>query len=190
VTISELVLGQKKVSLNAKVVEKGDPHEVHSKFRDEPYVVCDLVLADESGTIKLTLWEEEINKVNLNDNVQIENGYVTAWKKELQLNVGKFGKLTVTKIPVTTKLPVKPISQQTPVNPHKTLLSEVKDAFPTELQEKLNFEQHAQTVIIKPVKFLGSDNFAKALKIVLDIGGEYVSAGRDSHFRVQLKESV
>jgi replication factor A1 len=53
------------------------------------------VVADESGSIKLTLWNEQIDQVNVNDNIKIENGYVTSFKSEIQLNVGKFGKLTV-----------------------------------------------------------------------------------------------
>jgi OB-fold nucleic acid binding domain. len=53
------------------------------------------VIADETGTVKLTLWNEQIDKVNVNDTVKVENGYVTSFKGEIQLNVGKYGKLTV-----------------------------------------------------------------------------------------------
>jgi ssDNA-binding replication factor A large subunit len=31
----------------------------------------------------------------VNDRIRIENGYVTSFKGEVQLNVGKYGKLTV-----------------------------------------------------------------------------------------------
>jgi replication factor A1 len=55
----------------------------------------DAVVADETGSIKLTLWNEQIDQVNVGDNIKIENGYITSFKSELQLNVGKFGKLTV-----------------------------------------------------------------------------------------------
>jgi len=33
--------------------------------------------------------------VNVGDKIKIENGYVTSFKGEIQLNIGKFGKLTV-----------------------------------------------------------------------------------------------
>ena len=55
----------------------------------------DAVVADETGSIKLTLWNDQINLVNVGDNIKIENGYITSFKGEIQLNVGKFGKLTV-----------------------------------------------------------------------------------------------
>ena len=85
----------KRVSVEAKVVEKGNTREVQSRYKDETYKVADAVVADESGSIKLTLWNEQIDQVNVNDNIKIENGYVTSFKGEIQINVGKFGKLTV-----------------------------------------------------------------------------------------------
>lgn len=86
----------KRISVEAKAVEKGAVREVKSKFKDETYRICDVVIADETGSIKLTLWNDQIEQVNVGDNVTVENGYVTSFKGEVQLNVGKFGKLTVT----------------------------------------------------------------------------------------------
>ena len=85
----------KRVNVEAKVVEKGNTREVTSRYKDETYKVADAVVADGSGSIKLTLWNEQIDQVNVNDNIKIENGYVTSFKGEVQLNVGKFGKLTI-----------------------------------------------------------------------------------------------
>jgi replication factor A1 len=93
--IKDLKDGMKRVSVEAKVVEKGDPREVRSRFKDETYRIVDAVVADETGSIKLTLWNEQIEQVNVGDNIKIDNGYVTSFKGETQLNVGKFGKLTV-----------------------------------------------------------------------------------------------
>jgi replication factor A1 len=95
VDIKDLQNGMKRVAVEAKVVEKGDPREVRSRFRDETYRIVDAVVADETGSIKLTLWNEQIDLVNVGDNIKIDNGYVTSFKGEIQLNVGKFGKLTV-----------------------------------------------------------------------------------------------
>jgi replication factor A1 len=85
----------KNVSVEAKVMEKSEAREVMSRFKDEAYKVTTAVIADETGTIKLTLWNEQINQVNVDNTVKVENGYVTSFKGEIQLNVGKYGKLTV-----------------------------------------------------------------------------------------------
>jgi replication factor A1 len=60
--------------------------------------VATAVIADETGTVKLALWNDQINRVNVNDKVKVENGYVTSFKGEIQLNVGKYGKLTVERL--------------------------------------------------------------------------------------------
>ena len=84
----------KRVTVEAKVVEKGDAREVKSRFKDETYRIVDAVIADETGSVKLTLWNEQIEQINVGDNVKVDNGYVTSFKGEIQLNVGKFGKLS------------------------------------------------------------------------------------------------
>jgi replication factor A1 len=93
--VGELRDGMKRVNVQAKVVEKRETREVMSRFKDETYKVATAIVADETGSIKLTLWNEQIEQVNVNDTVTVENGYVTSFKGEIQLNVGKFGKLTV-----------------------------------------------------------------------------------------------
>jgi hypothetical protein len=61
--------------------------------------------------------------------------------------------------------------------------------FPEDLDSMLSFEEKPDYVIIKPKQFLGSENFAKIASTVRGLGGEYISAGRDSHFRVYKKKA-
>ncbi|MEM2099113.1 MAG: hypothetical protein QXU99_05150 [Candidatus Bathyarchaeia archaeon] len=63
----------------------------------------------------------------------------------------------------------------------------VRAAFPEELEHMLLFEDKGDYIMIKPKQFLGSENFAKIASAVRGMGGEYISAGRDSHFRVYKK---
>ena len=93
--IKDLRNGMKRVTVEANVMEKGEPREVRSRYKDETYQVADATVADETGSIKLTLWNEQIDQVNVDNKIKIENGYVTSFKGEVQLNVGKFGTLTV-----------------------------------------------------------------------------------------------
>jgi len=92
--IIELKPGMKRVEIIAKVVEKSDPREVTTRFGDTSRVATAIV-QDDSGTIKLSLWNETIDQVSVNDTVKIENGYVTTFKGETQLNVGRYGRLSV-----------------------------------------------------------------------------------------------
>jgi hypothetical protein len=63
-------------------------------------------------------------------------------------------------------------------------MAEVKKAFSSELAGMLLFEDRQELVVVKPRRFLGSDNFAQIASIIRDLGGEYISAGKNSHFKV------
>jgi len=75
--------------------KKSQTYEVLARFSDMVHKVATAVIADETGAIKLTLWNDQIGLVNVNDLVKVENGYVTSFRGELQLNVGRYGKLLV-----------------------------------------------------------------------------------------------
>jgi hypothetical protein len=61
---------------------------------------------------------------------------------------------------------------------------DVRVLFPKDLEEMLTFEESGEYVVVKPRQYLGSDNFAKIASIIREAGGEYVSAGKESHFRI------
>jgi hypothetical protein len=63
-------------------------------------------------------------------------------------------------------------------------IDDIRMSFPEELEAKLDFADKSDYITIKPKMFLGSDNFAKIASAVRGMGGEYISAGKDSHFRV------
>ena len=93
--IKDLRDGMRRVDVEAKVIQKSDTREVHSRDGNETYLVADAMIKDDTSTIKLTLWNEQIDQVNVNDNIKIENGYVTSFRGEIQLNVGRYGKLSI-----------------------------------------------------------------------------------------------
>ncbi len=68
-------------------------------------------------------------------------------------------------------------------------VDDIRMSFPEELETRLGFEDKGDYIIIKPKQFLGSENFAKIASAVRGMGGEYISAGKDSHFRVPKKKA-
>lgn len=92
--IIELKPGMKRVDITAKVLFLSETREVTTRAGEQSRVATADV-SDDSGTVKLTLWNEQIDQVKVNSSVKIENGYVTSFRGETQLNVGRYGKLTV-----------------------------------------------------------------------------------------------
>ncbi len=79
-------------------------------------------------------------------------------------------------------------AQVVPETSAKKPLDDVRTAFPEDLEHMLIFEDKGEYIMVKPKQFLGSENFAKIASAVRGMGGEYISAGRDSHFRVYQKK--
>jgi len=91
---------------------------------------------------------------------------------------------TVTPTPAPSPVPAS--TAGLPSKPRS--IDDIRMSFPEELEARLSFEEKGDYIIIKPKQFLGSENFAKIASAVRGMGGEYISAGKDSHFRVPKKK--
>ena len=91
--IKDLKPKQGSVDVTVDIVDVGEAREFQ-KF-GKPGRVSNAIAKDESGDIKLTLWNEDIDKVKAGDKVHISNGYVNEWQGEMQLTTGRMGKMEV-----------------------------------------------------------------------------------------------
>lgn len=91
--ISELKANQGKVDLEADVVDVG---ETRSFIRfGRALRVANATVKDDSGNIKLTLWNDDVDRVKTGDRVKVTNGFVKEFQGELTLTSGREGKLEV-----------------------------------------------------------------------------------------------
>jgi len=68
-------------------------------------------------------------------------------------------------------------------------MEDATKAFPQNLAGMLYFESTDEYVLVKPRQYLGGENFREISSIVRDhLGGEYVSAGKESGFRIPRKK--
>jgi len=92
--IKDLRDGMRRVDAEGEIAEMAEPRTVNLKSGDEARV-ADCMLKDESGQIKLSLWDEQIDQVKPGSRVRITNGYTNSFRGELRLNVGRYGRLEV-----------------------------------------------------------------------------------------------
>ncbi len=102
--VGELTPQSRAVNVTAKVVSKSEVRDIPMGRDGSAHKVCDALVGDETGAIYLTLWDDNIEKVNENDSIRIENGYVTLFKGNMRLNIGKYGKLDMAKEPLTVEV--------------------------------------------------------------------------------------
>lgn len=94
--VRDLRVGMKKVNLRVKVLESPEPNVVYTRFGIGSRV-ANVLVGDKTGTIRMSLWNQQVNMVSKDAVVLIENGEVANYKGELQLRIGKSGNLRVTK---------------------------------------------------------------------------------------------
>ncbi len=91
--VRDLTPSSKQVNVLAKVVNVGEPKEVMGKFGD-PRKVAEAIVGDDTATIILSLWNEQIGSIAKDEVVLIDNGYVSLVRGHMRLNVGRYGNLT------------------------------------------------------------------------------------------------
>jgi replication factor A1 len=89
--ITDIQNGQQRVLVEGKVDHILSPRTVVSKKTGEELKVAEVKLSDDTGSIKLVLWNEQIRQVKENTAIRIEEGYVKEFRGELQLSIGKWG---------------------------------------------------------------------------------------------------
>ncbi len=95
--IKDLRVGMSHVNLNAMVLEIPEPKCVYTRFGNNA-VVTNAVIGDDTGTIKLCLWNGQIGCIAVGDNIQIKNARTFAFKGEKQLLVGNKGSIKVQQV--------------------------------------------------------------------------------------------
>ena len=93
VKVESLDPESRQVNLTVKVVSKGQPRETVSRRDGSTHRVVDALVGDETGSVYLTLWDDNIDKVNEGDTISVKNGYVSVFRGSMRLNIGRYGSM-------------------------------------------------------------------------------------------------
>ena len=93
--VGELTPASRAVNVTAKTVSKTDIRNIAAGRDGAPHKVCDALVGDDTGCIYLTLWDDNIEKVNEGDTINVKNGYVSLFRGNMRLNVGRYGTLEI-----------------------------------------------------------------------------------------------
>lgn len=91
--IKDLTPKQGNVDITVDVIDVSPPREFQ-KFGKSGRV-ANAIAKDETGDIKLTLWNDDIDRIKAGDKIHLTNGYVNEWQGEMQLTTGRMGKMEV-----------------------------------------------------------------------------------------------
>ncbi|MHA2020265.1 MAG: single-stranded DNA-binding protein [Candidatus Thorarchaeota archaeon] len=99
-TISELKPGMKSVNITFKVMDTSEERSVESRRDSETYRVVDANVGDSTGTILMPIWNETIDEIEVGTTYTLTNGYTGLFRKNLRLQLGKFGSIAAAEEPI------------------------------------------------------------------------------------------
>ncbi|RLI38467.1 hypothetical protein DRO66_01505 [Candidatus Bathyarchaeota archaeon] len=94
--IDNLRFGMKGIDVTAKIIEVPPIKPVITRWGSESYVT-NVMIADETGSIRLSLWNKMGNKVRVGDEVELMNCYVSRFAGQPQLRLKRKSTMTVIK---------------------------------------------------------------------------------------------
>ncbi|MFQ5998224.1 MAG: single-stranded DNA-binding protein [Candidatus Bathyarchaeia archaeon] len=89
--VENLDPSSRRVNLTVKAVSKTPPREIVSRNDGSTHRVADALVGDETGCVLMTLWDDNIDKLNESDVVAIKNAYVSLFRGSMRLNTGRYG---------------------------------------------------------------------------------------------------
>ncbi len=93
--IGDLKSYSRKVYTVAKIISIGEPREVTSRKDNTTHQVCEALVADDTGSVYLTLWDDSIEAVEDDMVLKLDNAYVNVFRGSMRLNLGKYGSYEV-----------------------------------------------------------------------------------------------
>lgn len=90
VKVEKLTPNSREVNTIVKVISKSEVRKVTGRDYSARRVI-DALVGDETGCVYLTLWDDNIDKVNEEATLRITNGYVNLFRGNMRLNIGKYG---------------------------------------------------------------------------------------------------
>lgn len=91
--ISQISRNMRNIEVTGKVIRKGDVREVKTRYG--PAKVSWAILKDDTGSIRLNLWRNQIDVVMVGDVIKLVNAFVKEYGGEVELNIGWDGRIVV-----------------------------------------------------------------------------------------------
>lgn len=84
--VKDLKPGMSNVDIKVRVLEASPPKTIQTKKGER--TISEAVVGDETGRVKLTLWGRAAGTIKEGDAIEIKGGWTTAYRGEVQLNIG------------------------------------------------------------------------------------------------------
>jgi len=95
IKVGDLNQYSRQINVVVKVISKTDVREVVTRTDETKHKVCEALVADDTGAIYLTLWDEAVDKVQEDQILAVKNAYMNTFKGSMRMNIGRYGSYDV-----------------------------------------------------------------------------------------------
>jgi len=95
VKVGDLTQYSRKVYTVVKVISITETREVTSRSDMSTHRVAEALVADETGSVYLTLWDDVLDQVEEEQVLNIKDAYVNLFRGSMRLNLGRYGSYDV-----------------------------------------------------------------------------------------------
>lgn len=92
--ICDLLPGMSDVDIELKVLSVSEPKQIITGSGIE-HEILEADVEDATGKIRLVLWDGRVIPLKVGDVVKVRNGFVSSFKGEWRINVGKSGEVEI-----------------------------------------------------------------------------------------------
>jgi replication factor A1 len=91
IKVGDLNSYSRKVYTVVKVMSKTEVREVTSRKDMSTHRVAEALVADDTGSVYLTLWDDVLDEVEEGQILNIKDAYVNLFRGSMRLNLGRYG---------------------------------------------------------------------------------------------------
>ncbi len=99
--VSELRTSSRGVNLRVHVLNVLEPRSVFSRYTGERHTVTEALVGDDTGTVLLTLWDKDGEKVEVGKTYDLRNVRVTVFKNSIRLSLGRNGEISESSVEIS-----------------------------------------------------------------------------------------
>lgn len=89
--VSDLREGEDNIDIKVRVISAEPPKIIHTQRGDR--TISEAIVGDETGRVKLTAWGSQAGKLQEGDAVELKGAWTTAFRGQVQLNIGSRGSI-------------------------------------------------------------------------------------------------
>ena len=91
--VDELGSSSSSINIKIKCISKNEEKKVVSRSTGETMRVTEALVGDETGCVYLSLWNDDIDKIEIGHIYKLTNVYTKMFRGSLRLNIGKYGNI-------------------------------------------------------------------------------------------------